>query len=484
MLFTRKLFVCLCYFIIQPYSSASYIDESANFYYRSAIAKLNWPYENYAKTLANVENIKVTRKIVEDLDKEQTLKLDISNIHLANHVYFNLSAEKGALDIFSKEADDISKSAKLIISTSAGQMTLIPTVDTLISNTTLKSLGEKSYFNVGNGNYSFLAFSIPSEILQKKLSINGIQLVLQTTVRQYGESELVVTQLLFSNKLATKKRYGIANNYPQDRGIINNSKVYFADNFNDHNLLNNIKSFFKKDKPALEVHSKLTYVKHNELKHYSEEPGFAIKAPFSTEKNLALNLDYYFYKHLNFEPEEVYFRYYLMLGVGSKVSGGGKLPGFGGTYNKAGWGGRGNSGYNGWSARGAFFSTIDKSGHLLDGYMPIGQYIYEVEHEKYGKTIPWGDELSVIKPGKWYAIEQRLKLNTPGLSDGILEAWVDGVKVFSESDVNLRSTLALKIEKIWFNFYFGGVDKPKSDFDIYIDNIVIASSYIGPFYEG
>ena len=71
-------------------------------------------------------------------------------------------------------------------------------------------------------------------------------------------------------------------------------------------------------------------------------------------------------------------------------------------------------------------------------------------------------------------------MNTPGQSDGLLEVWVDGAKIYQKSDLYFRDTKKLKIEKVWFNFFFGGVGKPSEAFDMYVDNIVIAADYIGP----
>lgn len=39
---------------------------------------------------------------------------------------------------------------------------------------------------------------------------------------------------------------------------------------------------------------------------------------------------------------------------------------------------------------------------------------------------------------RWYCIETHEKINTPGLPDGISEAWVDGVKLVTKTDVNWR----------------------------------------------
>ena len=278
------------------------------------------------------------------------------------------------------------------------------------------------------------------------------------------------------------EEYGLSQDYFYDEEITTDNNVYFADNFDDNSWKR--KLLVKTGMAQPSWPNKLTYSPQDTANFIDSKSSRSVLAPFSTKRKLATNLDFNFKKRLGFEPEEAYFRYYFKLEEGANVSGGGKLPGFGGTYNKAGWGGRGNNGFEGWSARGGFYGTItDEQSHWKDR-LPIGQYLYEVSKSKYGQTIPYGHPLSTLKPGKWYSIEQHLKLNTPGEKDGILEAWIDGVKVFSRSDLQLRNTPKLKIEKIWFNFYFGGTEKPKHDFNVYVDNIVIASKYIGPMFTG
>jgi hypothetical protein len=79
-----------------------------------------------------------------------------------------------------------------------------------------------------------------------------------------------------------------------------------------------------------------------------------------------------------------------------------------------------------------------------------------------------------------YSFEQHLVLNTPGEIDGILETWIDGRKAYRQTNWRWRDTDALKIEQIWLNVYHGGTDVPDQDISLYIDNVVIAESYIGP----
>ena len=96
-----------------------------------------------------------------------------------------------------------------------------------------------------------------------------------------------------------------------------------------------------------------------------------------------ISLAFPFKKRLGYEPEEVYFRYYLRFADDWTPRRGGKLPGFGGTYGRAGWGGRPVDGTDGWSARGLFEGQ-------KDGRTPIGFYCYHMDMKGiYGSNWVW-----------------------------------------------------------------------------------------------
>ena len=80
----------------------------------------------------------------------------------------------------------------------------------------------------------------------------------------------------------------------------------------------------------------------------------------------------------------------------------------------------------------------------------------------------------------WYCIEQYARMNTPGKGDGILRGWVDGQLAFEKTDVRMRDIARIKIECIWLNVCHGGSWVPATDDHLYIDNVVIARSYVGP----
>lgn len=184
------------------------------------------------------------------------------------------------------------------------------------------------------------------------------------------------------------------------------------------------------------------------------------------------------------EPDEVYFRYAIRLGPTwtTEGGGGGKLPGFGGTYGVGGWGGRPADGSNGWSARGLFWPP-DEGG--ADGDTRVGFYCYHADMAgQYGDNWYWAGsalgEQGVMTRGRWYQVELYVRNNTPGANDGILRAWVDGVRVFEKTDVRFRDVDYLHVERVWFDFYYGGTWTAPADMYIDFDAVVIAWNYIGP----
>ena len=79
-----------------------------------------------------------------------------------------------------------------------------------------------------------------------------------------------------------------------------------------------------------------------------------------------------------------------------------------------------------------------------DGYAEHPEYCLG---EGYGNSSPSVSEtdppedtphpgtLFRFQKSKWYTVEFRYKLSSPGVSNGTIEAWVDGVKVYSDSDL-------------------------------------------------
>ena len=174
------------------------------------------------------------------------------------------------------------------------------------------------------------------------------------------------------------------------------------------------------------------------------------------------------------KAQEIYFRYYLRFGKTWRTLDGGKLPGITGNIGTCGYGGESCNGADGWSARGAF-DVLD-----IRGRVPIGSYIYDGEMEDRGDTYGTQYWWKALARARWYCVEHYVKLNTPGQRDGIYRGWVDGVLVFEKTDFVFRKVAALTVESIWMNVYHGGTAPVDRTIHLYIDNLVVAATYIGP----
>ncbi|MDM4015166.1 polysaccharide lyase [Roseiconus lacunae] len=202
--------------------------------------------------------------------------------------------------------------------------------------------------------------------------------------------------------------------------------------------------------------------------------GRALRIRVDEGGHYGVSLEYRFAKQLGSEPEEIYFRYYLRLASDWSPKYGGKFPGIGGTYGRAGWGGRKVDGTDGWSARGLF-------GGLKGGKTPIGYYCYHADMPgKYGENWYWDrGGFPGLERNRWYCIEQYVKLNTPGMNDGVLRAWVDDQLVYEKADVRMRHVDELKIETVWINVYYGGSWTAPADYHLFIDDVAIGRTRIG-----
>jgi hypothetical protein len=216
-------------------------------------------------------------------------------------------------------------------------------------------------------------------------------------------------------------------------------------------------------------------IDHDPVRRFEPLRGKALRLQVQKGGHYGASLAYDFQKAIGEQPEEIFFRYYLRFGDDWDPERGGKLPGIGGTYGRAGWGGRPSDGRNGWSARGLFDGREGAR-------TPIGFYCYHADMRgRYGSHWLWERERrGYLSNNRWYCIEQQVKMNTPRKNDGVLRGWVDGQLAFDRTDVRMRDTSQLKIESIWINLYHGGSWTAATDDHMYIDNIVVAREYIGP----
>lgn len=102
----------------------------------------------------------------------------------------------------------------------------------------------------------------------------------------------------------------------------------------------------------------------------------------------------------------------------------------------------------------------------------------------------WGNLTAPIsfQRGRWYAVEFQVFLNTPGVSNGSVKIWVDGVLVGTKSNINIRGNggSTVKVNRIRVGgWYSNGANSntcpnPAQASTMYVDDVAVSTQYIGP----
>lgn len=389
---------------------------------------------------------------------------------------FLLRAEKGKLtgvvDFHSRESEDETARPVLKLRWSDGTIgRLTPVADTYLDCSTLTSLGSQKVLKVSGGQSALLRFSLPKD----RGALTSASLLLVSD-KQYGNGASVgVYRAAPAFARATAAGVsGIAQGFVRDKDINSHSDVVFATGFESPAWLTEWSEYSPRN------HAEA--VADDAAGKFVPLQGQALRVRLVKGRNNGLDLRYSLGGNGKTEPEEIYFRYYLRFGNDwNPYLDGGKMPGVAGTYGKAGWGMRKSDGYNGWSVRGSFDKRPSGAASVT-GFTTLGSYAYHADiTDSSGESWAWNDSVAgVVENNRWYAIEQYVKLNTPGETNGIFRAWVDGQQVFEKTNIRFRHVPSLKIETVWFNVYHGGTSTAPKDMALYIDNVVIARKYIGP----
>ncbi len=173
-------------------------------------------------------------------------------------------------------------------------------------------------------------------------------------------------------------------------------------------------------------------------------------------------------------PDEAWFRYHLRLRSWDAVDSG-KLPGLSGVYSFTAKGCLPSvPGAPGWSARVLFEATGTEGAG--PGQVRLGYYVYHLDQPGIcGEQLHW--DPGVIDIGRWYCVQGHVKLNTPGESDGVLEAWLDGTRVFRRTGMAFRraSETEVGIREFWLNVFFGGTSSTPNDLNLTVDQVVVST---------
>ena len=459
-------------------------NDGANREYYNAGADLRW--NHFMGDWRDVNDVEqgdaayAVTKVVDD-DTRKPISWDVTTLlrewvdgkYPNQGMFLRITDGRGPIMFGSRESSDVTLHPKLNLTGKSGTVSLDPDADSYLAKSTFRSQGQTDLLRVSASEHLLIRFD-----LKQAANIGAISkatLVLQTT-EQYGTADVGVFRCRQGHdEPPSEPKLGIAARYANDHGIADDPDVVFSTGFERADWQSEWTRAEPKDKiDTIDLESR--------FEKFQPLQGKALRSQITKGSTSALNTLFKFDEQIGQEPEEIYFRYYMRLADDwNQTVQGGKLPGISGTYGRAGWGGRKSDGKNGWSARGLFTKTIP-AGNPLAGRTPIGFYCYHADMQSsYGTNWIWNkDYRGYLETNRWYAIEQFCRLNTPGKNDGVLRGWIDGRLAFEKTDVRFRHTDELRIEQVWMNVYHGGTIPSPHDQHVFIDNVVIAKSYIGP----
>jgi len=117
-----------------------------------------------------------------------------------------------------------------------------------------------------------------------------------------------------------------------------------------------------------------------------------------------------------------------------------------------------------------------------DYWYPDGRVIpFDAIPGNFGNDfVPRPDFVPVL--GRWYSFELMIQANAPGQRNGRIAIWVDGSLVADWRNLRLRDVSTLKLDHFCIGMH-ANATRNKS-LRKYYDNVVVATSYIGPVSRG
>ncbi len=384
-----------------------------------------------------------------------------------------LDKSAGTVVFWSREAPAVESRPQLLVELAGGsRLELVAAADATLDCSTAYALGTRPDVVVGSGSRGVLEFDLSS---LGGSSIRRAVLRLTASAARDAPTRIAVFELDGVRGPPREEQIvGLAARYPRDRGIGTDRDVVFATDFES--------SHWRSEWSYVSESSHADTVSRDDANRFEPLLGRALRTTIPAGSTLGLDMGFDFKDKLGYEPEEIYFRYYLRFGEDwNPVVDGGKLPGLSGTYERVGWGGRRADPMKGWSMRGHFNRAPSPGQPDARASSPSARM----------RTTPtWKTSMAITGTGcamraacshrnRWYCVEQYFRVNTPGARDGVMRAWIDGGLAFDKSDIRVRETTTLKIERVWMNVYHGGTKPTDRPLDLYIDNVVVAKAPIG-----
>jgi len=273
---------------------------------------------------------------------------------------------------------------------------------------------------------------------------------------------------------------GIAASYPLDAGISGNPNVLFADGFENYTAptqltsSGNYSGYYQTQDFAIDTSTVFSGTKSLRMRM----PTSSTEVSNGLVRNISPTRDSMFMRvYTRFQPD------YAGLNSahnGLRITGLYKGPGIR---------------PDGQGISNGFLVNLENSTQLGEGEPGnTHAYVYQPENTNvYGENwYPDGQVTNgsfnfgsffVSRPkiiptrGVWICYELYVQLNTPGLRDGRVAAWQDGVLIADWQNIRFRDVTTVKIDQIELDN--GGQGSTQQN-DKWYDNLVIAASYIGP----
>ena len=259
----------------------------------------------------------------------------------------------------SREHTQAEERPELVVNTGGGSSTYGPVSDTYLAGSTFQCQGDADRIRVSSDENSLLRFDLSA--------IPPGAPVTQATLRlfvfgEFGSSPVgVYRSRQGHDEPPSAPLYGLAIDYPDDAAITAHPEVHFAASFEDTDWGDG----WSYGTGA----STLTRIINDPGLQFEPLLDYALRVEIPQGTNTGMSVGYEFADKLGYEPEQIYFRYYIRVADDWLTLDGGKFPGIAGTYGVAGWGGRQSDGFNGWSARG-LFQEVPPDGNPLGGSVP------------------------------------------------------------------------------------------------------------------
>lgn len=422
-----------------------------------------------------------------------------------NRGFYLRSSENWAFTFAGRANSVATARPQLLVVTSGGDTAIECSCNAIWSPSTHQSRDSRSTFMVAKDSWfaalNFDLSAIKGPIQSATLSLTCLSLKYPGTLEIF---ELNPPE--FRNGAgALPKRSGLASDFPFDRGLRAHPGVVFAGDFSDLSKARwPVGGVARGTSQVKDPKTGSTYLRG--LIPKGETAGCTLERSVveGTRNGIPAKTE-----------TELYGRYYVFLEEdwGSEAEAN-KMPGWDGRLgwwnsvgywqNTTGNGGARptglkvrNTAANRWEYEGASMrghgGTRSNDGNPYDDLFWIGNYMYHLDQVgPYGEAIRWPGV--VIGKGRWYCIEQYIKMNSiagpfdetgngVAANDGEYKVWVDGVQAYERTNFRWRRHPEMGIQGFWLNWYHGGTVAAPRNMHFRMDAVVLARAYIGPRNE-